>query len=59
MKLIFRKKNYTAKFCFSNLHILVQASNDGDMYKHVPVGILNRENEDVALQPLSFCLHPS
>lgn len=34
------------------------ASDDGDSYQHVPVGILNRENED-ALQPLSFRLHPS
>ncbi|KAK2908905.1 hypothetical protein QQF64_001095 [Cirrhinus molitorella] len=29
------------------------ASDDGDLYQHVPVGILSRENKDVALQPLS------
>lgn len=36
-----------------------QASDDGDSYQHVPIGILKQENEDVALQTLSFCLHPS
>ncbi|ROL45333.1 hypothetical protein DPX16_23761 [Anabarilius grahami] len=35
------------------------ASDDGDSYQHVPVGILSLENEDVALQPLSIRLHPS
>ncbi|XP_056102188.1 uncharacterized protein LOC130100539 isoform X1 [Rhinichthys klamathensis goyatoka] len=35
------------------------ASDDGDSYQHVPVGILSLENEDVALQPLSIHLHPS
>uniref|UniRef100_A0A9J8CQU1 Uncharacterized protein n=2 Tax=Cyprinus carpio carpio TaxID=630221 RepID=A0A9J8CQU1_CYPCA len=35
------------------------ASDDGDSYQHVPVGILSLENEDVALQPLSLRLHPS
>ncbi|GAA6072441.1 uncharacterized protein LOC122139691 [Tachysurus ichikawai] len=37
----------------------LQASDDGDSYQHVPVGILSLENEDVALQPLSLRLHPS
>jgi len=41
---------------FSNLQSLVQASDDGDLYEHVPVGILSFEN--VALQPLSIHLHP-
>ncbi|XP_042629274.1 sterile alpha motif domain-containing protein 3-like [Cyprinus carpio] len=35
------------------------ASDDGDSYQHVPVGILSLENEDVALQPMSLRLHPS
>lgn len=44
---------------FSNLQSLVQASDDGDSYQHVPVGILSIENEDVALHPLAIRLHPS
>ncbi|XP_056102189.1 uncharacterized protein LOC130100539 isoform X2 [Rhinichthys klamathensis goyatoka] len=56
---IFRSKRGLAGQILSDLLQQAKASDDGDSYQHVPVGILSLENEDVALQPLSIHLHPS